>query len=96
MTNSRFENLPGAELISQGIADLRQGVETVPALLVAVGAPRLEESLGKLADRWPAQPELRLYRLLRQQTPDEAYGQYNALLRRLTSFCRALESRRRE
>ncbi len=37
------EALPGADLIQQGLCDLENGVETVAALLVLVGAPRLRE-----------------------------------------------------
>src|SRR5438093_38199 len=33
--------LPGADLVEQGIADLAHGVESVPALLVSIGGPRL-------------------------------------------------------
>ena len=33
--------LPGADLIRQGLQDLDAGVESVPAMLVLVGAPRL-------------------------------------------------------
>jgi hypothetical protein len=37
--------LPGEDLISEGIADLRVGRETIRALLVAIGAPKLR-SIG--------------------------------------------------
>jgi hypothetical protein len=37
--------LPGADLIRRGLADLERGVESIPALLVLVGAPRLR-SIG--------------------------------------------------
>jgi hypothetical protein len=32
---------PGEEIINQGIADLAEGIETIPSLLVLIGAPRL-------------------------------------------------------
>ena len=35
--------LPGAELIEAGLVDLERSVESVPALLVAIGAPRLRQ-----------------------------------------------------
>jgi len=35
------ELLPGNDLIRSGIEDLARGVESIPALLVAIGAPRL-------------------------------------------------------
>jgi hypothetical protein len=33
--------LPGADLVDAGLADLERGVESVEALLVSIGAPRL-------------------------------------------------------
>src|SRR6267378_706610 len=34
--------LPGEDLIEAGLQDLREGRETIAALLVAIGAPRLK------------------------------------------------------
>lgn len=82
--------LPGADLIEVGLADLQRGAESVPALLVSIGAPRL----GRLGFSIPNpfdQPELRLYALLHQADPDAAHSGYNGLIRRLVSFERALE-----
>ncbi|MDP9193084.1 MAG: hypothetical protein M3P06_15405 [Acidobacteriota bacterium] len=42
--------LPGAELIREGFRDLEAGVESVPALLVLVGAPRLRRLGFDVAD----------------------------------------------
>lgn len=33
---------PGGDLVAEGIEDLAQGRETIPALLVSIGAPRLQ------------------------------------------------------
>jgi hypothetical protein len=74
--------LPGEDIVVEGIADLRRGVESVPALLVAIGAPRLRR-LGL------DEPERRLYALLAKEHGDAAHGRYNALVRRLVSFERA-------
>jgi len=87
--------LPGAELVLEGLADLAGARETVPALLVEIAAPRLERA-GVRIPSLPAHPleaELRLYLRLGERHGAEAHAQYNALLRRLTSFCRALEGR---
>ena len=35
------EALPGQDLISAGVCDLQEGRETIAALLVAIGAPRV-------------------------------------------------------
>ena len=86
----RPDDLPGADLIAAGLRDLLAGVESVPALLVAIGAPRLA-SLGIEVPSSPANPEHRLYALLEAQDPPGAHSRYNALIRKLVSFERAAE-----
>ena len=81
--------LPGADLIAAGIADLHAGIESVPALLVAIGRPRLI-ALGLTIPAAPDQAEHRLYEQLAREDPDAAHSRYNALIRRLVSFERAL------
>jgi hypothetical protein len=84
------EQLPGAELVATGMADLERGVESVESLLVSIGAPRLTR-LG-FDVRWPfPSPEHRLYELLAEDDADAAHSRYNALIRRLVSFERAAE-----
>ena len=82
-------DLPGADLVAQGLEDLARGEETLASLLVAIGAPRLRQ-LGLTVPGAPAQPEHRLYALLAREDSDSAHGRYNALIRRLVSFERAL------
>lgn len=82
--------LPGADLIREGLRDLERGVESVPALLVLVGAPRLRR-LGLDVPDTAYLPEHRLYDLLAVDDPDSAHSRYNALIRRLVSFERAAE-----
>jgi hypothetical protein len=72
------------------MADLRRGEETVEALLVSVGARRLA-AVGIDVPAPIPSAETRLYELLRRTHGDDAYGRYNALLRRLVSFERAAE-----
>ncbi len=88
-----WDGLPGHDLIEQGLEDLARGEESVPALLVSIGAPRLRRLGIALPPTIPG-PEHRLYALLEQQEPDAAHSRYNALLRRLVSFERALECAR--
>ena len=80
--------LPGGDLIGEGLDDLARGAETVPALLVSIGAPRLRQ-LGYDVPRVLLDPERRLYDLLAETDSDSAHGRYNALVRRLVSFERA-------
>ena len=86
--------MSGADLIQQGIEDLAAGTESIPAMMVALGAHRIKERLPELGtDNLPHRPERILYRMLRDEYPREAYSRYNAYLRRRSRFCRALESR---
>jgi len=75
-------------VIAQGLDDLAHGRESVAALLVSIGAPRLA-SLGLTVPTPFEQPEHRLYALLARQQTDRAHARYNALIRRLVSFERA-------
>lgn len=81
-------NLPGADLIEQGLRDLEQGVETVESLLVSMSAPRLR-ALGMVIAAPIADAELRLYGRLAARHGAGAHSKYNALVRRVVSFQRA-------
>jgi len=83
-------SLPGAELIERGLQDLARGDESIEALLVSIGAPRLRD-LGLPIDRTVPDPERRLYDLLAAEDSDSAHARYNALIRRLVSYERAAE-----
>lgn len=86
-----MNGLPGAELIDAGLRDLRDGRETVEALLVAIGAPRLRRLGLALPENLPRHPERRLYDLLAQDDSDSAHSRYNAFVRRLVSYEQAAE-----
>ena len=79
--------LPGEELVERGLRDLAAGVESIEALLVSIGAPRLRQ-LGLMIEPL-AGPEARLYRLLADEYGNGAHSRYNSLIRRLVSFERA-------
>lgn len=64
------------------------GHESVAALLVSIGAPRLR-SVGIELSMPIASPEHKLYALLAKEKGDAAHSAYNALIRRLVSFERA-------
>ena len=83
--------LPGEDLIEAGLEDLRAGRETVAALLVAIGSPRLQLLGLELPEQLPVNPERRLYDLLAQDDQDSAHSRYNALIRQLVSYARAAE-----
>lgn len=82
---------PGEEFIEEGIRDLNEGRETIPALLVSIGAPRLRAIGLSVPERTIPSPEHRLYEILRNRDPLSSHSQYNAFIRRLVSFERAAE-----
>ncbi|HEY3039243.1 MAG TPA: hypothetical protein VGJ66_10930 [Pyrinomonadaceae bacterium] len=83
--------LPGEDLIEAGVRDLNGGRETIAALLVAIGSPRLRRLGLRLPEQLPQNPEHRLYDLLARDDPDSAHSRYNAFIRRLVSYERAAE-----
>jgi hypothetical protein len=88
-----LQDLPGAEFILPGLADLQNGQsQTIGALLVAIAATRLSDAGLKVSrENMVKEPEFALYDRL-QEEQEDPYAYYNALLKRLNSFCNALES----
>lgn len=82
--------LPGADLVAQGLHDLAEGRETEASLLVLIGAPRLRRLGFEVPSDSPG-AEHRLYALLAAKDALAAHSRYNALIRRLVSFERAAE-----
>lgn len=78
--------LPGGDLVQEGLADLDRGIESIPALLVSIGAPRLRRIGLPVPETTFSSPERRLYDKLAETDPDSAHSRYNALVRRLVSF----------
>ena len=86
--DSSVERLPGAELVLPGLVEAGAGQLTIGSCLVSIARPLMESS-GLAATygirKFVEEPERALYRLL-QKEGSNAYGSYNALLRRLVSF----------
>lgn len=85
-----YETLPGGDLAEAGLRDLAQGVESAAALAVASFAPRLKRLGVAVPEHAIEEPEHRLYLLLAREDEDSAHSRYNALVRRMVSFTRAL------
>lgn len=83
-------NLPGHDLVTAGLADLRAGRDTDLALLVAMAAPRLRALGLDVPDTIAGTPSHRLYDSLSEAGPG-AHSRYNALVARMVSFARAAE-----
>ncbi len=92
---SDFDGLPGESLLRQGLEDMASGRESVGALLVQIGAPRLRLLGIPLPSQSGAERDAdrRLYRLLSAEHGTGAHSQFNSLIRQLVSFERALERR---
>ena len=93
MLDQQLTNLPGADLIAAGIEDLESGTLSVHALLVLIGAPRMHSAGLDIPNcpHAPDCPEHALYAALCEQGDANAHSHYNAYIRRLVSFERALE-----
>jgi hypothetical protein len=82
-------DLPGHELVSEGLVDLAAGRESEAALVVAMAAPRLRSVGLEVPVSGGESPGHRLYELLADG--DGAHSRYNALIARVVSFARAAE-----
>lgn len=83
--------------MASGLEALRRGDMTVEALLVLVGEPRLRAAgldVPSPASPTATSPEIALYLAIEREHPADAHSRYNALIRRLVSFERALEGAR--
>jgi len=88
----KLDAFPGGDIVAAGMADLARGVESREALLVASFAPRLRRLGVAVPQHTITEPEHRLYALLARSGEDSAHRRYNACIRRLVSFTRALAS----
>ena len=97
LREEELADLPGAELVLPGLRELRAGEPTEGALLVLIAGPRLRELGIDVPERSdiPRPYEHRLYELLEQTHGAGAYSRYGSLIRRVVSFSRALQHRRR-
>lgn len=85
-----FSELPGFDLVSEGVEDLAAGRQSVPALLISQASGRLR-TVGiplPYVDGWDL--DWRLYRAVEAEVGESAaHARYNALRRRLVSFLNA-------
>jgi len=85
-------DLPGADIVEQGLADLRQGRISDFSLLLQIAGPSLRALGLDIPDRPSSRPyEHLLYERLEDRLGDDAYSYYNSLIRRIVSYTHALE-----
>jgi len=94
MSAPDYSNVPGWEIISAGLSALEQGDEnSTEALCVRMIAPRLVAfgiPFNYQEKEEPLQIRLKMYYSLADQL--DPYSAFNALQRRLASFCSIAES----
>lgn len=91
MDEHALQLLPGGDLVLRGLRDLRAGIESIESLLVQVGATNLRlRGFDVPVSQHPDTPEHRLYARLVREHGRGAHSRHNALVRRLSSFERAL------
>ncbi len=95
MTLIDLVGLPGADLIREGLAELADGREGMASFLVCIGSPKLRRCgvTVPVSEADALAADHRLYEWLEERHGHEAHSRYNALLRELVSFERALEGR---
>ena len=89
-----FEDLPGYEILSRGLADLAVNRLTWEALAVAVVAPRLRGDGVAVPAAPVGSPKDRLWDLLESEIGADAHARYNSIIGRLLSFAAAYEALR--
>ena len=95
MSNKEFEQLPWAEIVLAGVADVRAGRESVNAKAVRCAATRLRRiGLGVECEEGGAPASHDLYDQLNDELGDGGHSRYNAILARVASFARAAERAR--
>jgi hypothetical protein len=96
MPDVQLKNLPGAEIVLSGLADLEVGRTSVNASAVQAAAPRLRQVGLDAPSAEGGTPAAHvLYRQLGEELGDGAHSRYNAILARVASFAGAAELARR-
>jgi hypothetical protein len=91
-----LKNLPGAEIVLPGIADIEAGRKSVNASAVQSAARRLQRlGLDAPAAQGDVPAAHELYRQLSSEFGTGAHSRYNAILSRAASFAGAAERAQR-
>jgi hypothetical protein len=90
-----LNDLPAADMIREGLADLASRRESVASYLVQIGSSKMRRCGIEVAvsHEDALEADHRLYALLGREHGNDAHRRYNALLRELVSFERALVAR---
>lgn len=96
IATAELVSLPGAEIVLPGLEDLREGRDTIDAASVLLARSRMISAGLDVPERPPGvgEPGHRLFDLLVEARVPDPHSRYNAILRRIDSFARALEGAR--
>lgn len=88
-----LSSLPGGDIVRRGLSDLASRSITVDGLAVLSASTRIASGgVGVPAVDVGGVPSHMLYAKLQEDLPpDDAYSRYNAIMRRMVSFCNALD-----
>jgi hypothetical protein len=88
-----WDAYPGGDILDPGLDAYAKGEVSDGSLLVSIVLPRLRIHGWALEPRAPAleSPHEKLYARLAERVGDGAHSAYNALIRRATSFCAAVD-----
>lgn len=86
-----FRDLPGSDLVRDGLSDLEKNIRSENALLVSIAGPRLRGlGLPVPTMEFTQQPyEHELFGVLEERLGPGAHAAYNALIGRIVSFANA-------
>lgn len=92
-TETKLLDFPGAEIVLPGVEDLARDRDTVDAAAVLVAATKLRNAGLNVPERTSTseEPGHHLFQLLLDGDVLDPHSRYNAILRRVDSFARALE-----
>jgi hypothetical protein len=82
--------IPGSDLVTKGLADLAKNERTNESLLIHITHPALRFVGVEIPPLQPLEKEAKLilYDRLCESHDNGAHSAYNALVRRVDSFCR--------
>ena len=88
-----WDAYPGGDIVGPGLDAFAEGTVTDGSLLVSIVLPRLRAHGLCLNPRALTleRPHEQLYARIAERCGDGAHSAYNALIRRATSFCAALD-----
>ncbi len=84
-------NLPGHEIVEQGLLDIRLGKKTEYSYLLYSASSRMQNIGISLEGEEPDDASVKAFRILESKLGNSAHSAFNAMNRQLLSFIKASE-----